>query len=203
MMLWFLFSCVQHSPKSLPCSYVWAIGQTHQILGGGHWEHVTTSWHWSWTWAIRGSFPRPCPWTVPLPTVPGATAIWGTQPREKNVSLRAPGRYPWLHPGKASVWTLRIPAGGCRDLLSWGLTWQFPCLIKLPAVNPEWCASFFGLRSPSVYKGQFQISPEVPRWWNKRDTPCFTSMAFDKFCPRSKNQLVHTVHVIKGKSPLL
>lgn len=37
----------------------------------------------------------------------------------------------------------------------------FPCVLKLPPTNLEWSASFFRPSLPSVYKGQFQILPEV------------------------------------------
>lgn len=39
---------------------------------------------------------------------------------------------------------------------------KFLCLLKLPSTNLKWSASSFGLSLPSVYRGQFWISPREP-----------------------------------------
>ena len=52
----------------------------------------------------------------------------------------------------------------CEDLLvlqlpKSSLAIKSPRLLNLPPTNQEWSASFLDLFLPSIYRGQFQISP--------------------------------------------
>ena len=78
------------------------------------------------------------------------------------------GIYDW----KPLYELLKILACGYSDQLvlcppMTRLVCDFPSLLTLPPTDLEWSASFFCLSSPSMYVGQFWISPprELLRLW--------------------------------------
>lgn len=88
-----------------------------------------------------------------LSTTPTLGAVSETSPWKSKV-LRS-GLKRWLNPAKDSVTTVKILAGGCRNLLSFATAQEqphkFPCLLKLPPTNLAWSAPFFSLFLPFVY----------------------------------------------------
>ena len=125
----------------------------------------------SWTWAI-GDSPT-CPWVWNmcshlLSLLPEAAPK--TQPWDRNVVKRLSGLCTWLNPVRASVHFYDL-VGGCRKLFILQppktiLICKLPCLLNLPLTNLEWSAFFFGLSLPSMYGGQFQITPgRLPKRW--------------------------------------
>lgn len=101
-----------------------------------------------------------------LPTVATVEAVARMQPSESNVSLRPSGLDMWLTPFRPLCKLLRFWWAGAELYLShsWSsLVYKFPCVLKLPPANPEWSAFSFHRSLPSVYRGQFQVSPgEAP-----------------------------------------
>ena len=64
----------------------------------------------------------------------------------------------WLNPVKASMYKLfRFWRAGMET----SLPSKFPCLLKLPAPNPEWTASFCSFSLLSVYQSQVLMSLEA------------------------------------------
>lgn len=99
----------------------------------------------------------------------------------------------WLNPVKASMYKLfRFWQAGMET----SLPSKFPCLLKLPAPNPEWTASFCSFSLLSVYRDQFtnqQLFGE--HWWRTKrfswfmpriypHTSCQTSLSpiFQSLC---------------------
>ena len=109
--------------------------------------------------------PRPSPalGRYTLPTVPTVGPIF------KDAALREQCvvETTWM------VYVTEPPLSLCVNLRFWrwvqrstrlwvaktSLVCKFRCLLNLPPTNLEWSASFFHLSLPSVFGGQFQISP--------------------------------------------
>lgn len=148
---------------------------TKGILGG----IITKMWPpvdlWTGSWQSEVPHPLPCPWNV-------ASAFFPCSPR-----------LPQGHSLEILMWCWDRLDGICEPiqlrvlykLLSFGrqvqrstvfvplktsLVYKFPCLLNLPPTNLEWTASFLSLSLPSLYGGQFQMTPRIlPQslWTNK------------------------------------
>lgn len=142
------------------------------LLEGEHWEDVTPRWPSSWT--QQAEAPRPLPFLgmYVLHTVPTLGATSRIQPWENWTVFCCYWKHldcvcDWI-PQRSLYKTLKILMGGCRDLLVlWShktnLICKFPFLLKLPQVNLEWSASFFGLL---LYGGHCWISlKELLEFW--------------------------------------
>ena len=143
-------------------------------------EIIKRTWSPTDLWAglrhLGAPQPPPCSWSVhPAICSYDGNCSKDVQPWESNVLLRPSRLYMWLNPIKASMWTFKILEGRLQNSIhllvpKTNLIWKFPCLLNLLPTNLEWLASFFHLSLPSVYGGQFQISPSnLLRIWTNRN----------------------------------
>ena len=82
------------------------------------------------------------------PTILTAIAIFKDAAWESNELLKPSGLNMWLDPAKVSIYTFKILAGDCPDLLilqvpKISLLCKFPCLLNPPPTNLKCSASPF------------------------------------------------------------